>query len=133
MLVLRMFGLKPKRHGLIIDEENGKPLSFAKVRVLMADSDTEIIKKITDEYGRYFCLVPKGEYYVKIESKNIENEGYDPVYISESFKVKNGIIQKKYKITKQDKDKAKLEADMNREGQSGEIEVPDLLDQYSNE
>ena len=61
-------------------------------------SDREISHKITDKYGRYFCLVPKGKYYIKIEKKN-SDASYSLVFKSEIIDAsKNGIIKENFKI-----------------------------------
>jgi len=98
LLLLRVFGIKPKSFGSVTERATGNPLAFAIIRIADPDSQREISQRISDKYGRYFCLVPKGRYYVKIEKKN--NDGsYSPVYTSEIIDAsKNGIIKKKFKI-----------------------------------
>ena len=98
ILVLRILGIKPKAFGFVTEKLNGNPLSFAILRIFTTDSNREIAHKVTDKYGRYFCLVPKGRYYVKIEKKN--NDGaYSLVYTSPAVNAKgNGIIKKTFKV-----------------------------------
>jgi len=97
LLVLRAVGLKSKSHGNITDTKTGEPLSFAIVRVFSADIDMEISHKVTDTLGRYYCLVPRGKYYIKIEKKNTD-ETYTPVFTSKVFEIKGGIINSSFKI-----------------------------------
>jgi hypothetical protein len=96
LALLRKFGLKQKVHGSLT-EKNGDPLSFAIVRVLSPDLDVEITNKVADKIGRYFCLVPKGKYYVKIEKKN-DDESYSVVHTSGVFDAENGIIDKNFVV-----------------------------------
>jgi hypothetical protein len=96
-LLLRLIGLKPKTHGYLIDSNTGNPFSFAIIRVMSVELDIEIAHKISDRSGRYFCLIPNGKYYVKVEKKN-EDESYELVHTSEVINVKKGIIHQRFKI-----------------------------------
>ena len=96
-LILRLLGLKPKSHGYLSEKETGDPLSFAIIRIISSELHTEIAHKISDRAGRYFCLVPNGKYYIKIEKKN-RDESYQHIYTSETIRVKKGIINKRFKI-----------------------------------
>ena len=64
----------------------------------MSDLNVEIRHQVADKYGRYYCLVPKGKYYVKIEKKN-DDGSYSLVYTSPVVDArKDGIIKEKFKI-----------------------------------
>ena len=96
LLFLRTIGIKPKTYGRISNAANGNPLSFAVLRVMMPDLSVEVAHKVADKYGRYYCLVPKGKYYVKIEKKN-DDGSYSLVYISPVIDAsKKGIIKKSF-------------------------------------
>jgi len=98
LLLLRVFGLKPKSFGYIIDKTTGVPLSFAVLKVMMPNSNVEISRKIADLYGRYYCLVPKGRYYLRIEKKNSDGS-YSLIYQSGAIDAsKNGIIKNKFVV-----------------------------------
>ena len=97
LIILRLIGLKPKSHGYLVDSSTGNPLSFAIVRIMSAELDTEIAHRISDATGRYFCLVPNGQYYVKVEKKNLD-ETYEHIFTSETMNVKKGIINQKFEI-----------------------------------
>ena len=62
-----------------------------------ADLKMEITKKVVDKIGNYFCLVPKGKYYVKIEQKN-DDESYTEIFTSPEFEAENGIINRNFVI-----------------------------------
>ncbi len=98
LLLLRMAGLKPRSFGFVVDKNTGGPMSFAVLRIISVNSNLEIAQKVADKYGRYYCLLPNGKYYVKIEKKN-NDESYTPVYTSPVINVsKSGIIKEKFNI-----------------------------------
>ncbi len=98
LLVLRILGIKLKPIGHIINKETGTPLSFAILRVIIPVSNIEVTHKIADKYGKYYCLIPSGKYYVKIENKN-DDGSYSLVYTSPVIDTsKKGIIKKIFKV-----------------------------------
>jgi hypothetical protein len=98
MLLLRIFGLKPKTFGYIVDKKTGVPMSYAIVRVILPGVNTVIASKSADRYGKYYCLVSPGKYYVKIEKKNPDGS-YSLVHTSPVIDVsKKGIIKEGFKI-----------------------------------
>jgi len=96
LTILRKFGLKQKATGALLDK-NGNPLSYAIVRIFSVDLNMEITNKVADKIGRYYCLVNKGKYYVKVEKKN-DDESYSLVYTSPAIIADNGIINKNFTI-----------------------------------
>jgi hypothetical protein len=97
-LLLRVFGIKPKSYGYITEKATGIPLSFPIIRVMTADGDRLIASKSADRYGKYYCLVPPGKYYVKIEKKN-EDGSYSLIHTSAVIDVsKKGIIKERFKV-----------------------------------
>jgi len=98
LLVLRAINIKIKAYGNIIEGATKNPLSFAVLRIMMPETNIEVAHKVADKYGRYYCLVPSGRYYVKIEKKN-DDESYSLVYTSAVIDVsKKGIIKNKFVI-----------------------------------
>ena len=98
LLILRILGLKAKPLGYVIDTSTGAPLSFAILRVMMPSTNIELSHKITDAYGRYYCLVPKGRYYVKIEKKHPDGS-YSLVHTSSIIDAKkHGIIKERFEV-----------------------------------
>lgn len=89
--------LKPRPFGKLVYRSGNTPVSFAIIRVYAVGTDREVIKKVSDRTGRYYCLVPNGAYYVKIEKKN-EDQSYTPIYTSSPFEVTKGFIRKKFEI-----------------------------------
>jgi hypothetical protein len=97
LFILKKTILKPRAFGHIRHKETKNPLSFAILRVFFAEGDTEVIHKVTDKTGKYYCLIPNGKYYTKIEKKN-EDESYTLVHTSEPIEVKDGYINNKFEI-----------------------------------
>lgn len=98
LLLLRTIGVKPKAYGRIFSSANGNPVSFAILRIVMPDSNVEVAHKVADKYGRYYCLVPKGKYFIKIEKKN-DDGSYSLVYTSSVIDAsKKGIIKNTFRI-----------------------------------
>jgi hypothetical protein len=95
-LILQSLGLSTKKAGLLKDKTTNLPLSFALIKVYLADHDMEIAKKVADQYGHYYCLVPKGEYYVKVFKKT--TTGYEEVLTSGTLRVENGIINQTFAV-----------------------------------
>jgi hypothetical protein len=96
LTALRKYGLRKKTFGSLTDKE-GNPLSYAIIRVIYQDLNTEVVSKVADKIGRYYCLVPKGNYYIKVEKKN-DDESYTTVYTSPVLKAENGIINRDFVI-----------------------------------
>ncbi len=97
IFILKHTILKPRPFGTLVYKGTSVPLAFAIVRVYTVGSDREVIKKVSDRTGKYYCLVPNGAYYVKIEVKN--NDGsYSSAYTSTPFEVKDGFLRKKFEI-----------------------------------
>jgi hypothetical protein len=93
---LRKIGLKQKSLGSLTTKA-GNPLSFAIIRVFDAELKVEITNKVANKIGRYYCLVNKGKYYIKVEKKS-GDEDYTEVFTSPVFEAKEGIINKSFVI-----------------------------------
>ncbi len=97
LLVLKRTVLKPKPQGNVTDSATGNPLSFAIVRLFNVGTEHEVIHKITDKMGNYYCLVPNGSYYIKVERKNLD-ETYTRIHTSLPIEVTKGYVDVKIKI-----------------------------------
>lgn len=96
LLILRHIGLRPRTYGTLVDRTTGDPLSFAVIRIISPILGREIVHKVTDQYGRYYCLVPRGTYTVRIEKRN-RDESY--IVAGEvSLKVTQGIINQAFSV-----------------------------------
>jgi hypothetical protein len=89
-------GVKPKVYGRITFK-SGEPMSFALIKIFSPETNIEITRRVADRYGRYYCLVSPGKYYVKIEKKN-EDGSYSGIYTSSIIDAsKKGIIKNNFK------------------------------------
>ena len=89
LIIVRSTEYSKKSFGSITDSAN-HPLSFAAISIYSKDLHRELFKKVADQYGRYYALVPKGEYEIKISRKN-PDESYTEVY-TEEVNAKRGVI-----------------------------------------
>ncbi len=97
VFLLRLLGVRPKKPGYIIEKETGFPLSFGLVKVFSASLRHEVAHAVISKTGKYYVLVPKGEYYLSIEKKTGE-DSYEEIYISNVFKTSKGFIGKKFSV-----------------------------------
>ena len=89
--------LKPKPKSVLLDKNTGLPIPFAIIRVFSVAAKTQILQKVTDKIGKYFIIVPNGNYYIQIDRKN-EDATYTTLLKTEPFEVKNGVIDREFRI-----------------------------------
>jgi hypothetical protein len=76
-IFINLFGVifyrrsRKKRQGTVYDIHTGEPVPFARVSVLDKRGKVRDVK-VTDKYGSYFFLVPKGEYTILAQKKGYE-------------------------------------------------------------
>jgi hypothetical protein len=90
-------GLKSKRLGYIKYKGTNKPLPYAIFRVTTLDHQTVLRSGVCDAQGRYYCIVPKGQYYLDIDKKNPDGT-YTRVYESDVLSGNHGIINRDFAI-----------------------------------
>ncbi len=95
LYIVRGFSIKSKSYGSIIEKEGGSPLSFGIIHV--KKSSDEIVHKVANKIGRFYCLVPNGVYEISIDKK-ISDEEYVEIYKEDGYEVKNGHINKKFQV-----------------------------------
>ncbi|MEI6835179.1 MAG: hypothetical protein WCL28_14440, partial [bacterium] len=78
-------------------EGEGMPAPFSVVRVLSAVTGKEVIHKVADKTGQYYCLLQNGTYKVTIDKKNAD-QSYTPVQLPETFTVESGYLKKEFRI-----------------------------------
>lgn len=97
IFILKIFGLKPKKPGYVFDKETGFPLSYGLVKVFSTSLQKEIAHTVIGKTGKYYVLVPNGEYYLTISKKTGE-DSYEEVFRSESMNIKKGFIGRNFNI-----------------------------------
>ena len=95
--VFRFIKLKSKSFGVILDKNTNFPLSFAIVRIYSIASGKEMFHRVADQFGRYYCLLPRGEYRITIEKKN-DDESYSNIYTVPSFISQKGILNTDFTV-----------------------------------
>ncbi len=96
ILVLRIFGVKPKQAGRAYDSD-GTPLSFGILRLFSAALQKEVAHAVVGKTGKYYMLVPNGEYYMRVSKKTGE-DSYQEVLTTGEFRVSGGYVNKKISI-----------------------------------
>jgi hypothetical protein len=94
LLLIRELGVKVYRSGFV-ENKAGKPLAYGLVKIFSAKLNKQLFTRPLDKYGRYYALVPKGDYYVTIETKH-DDQSYEQVYQSRPFTARRGVINKKF-------------------------------------
>ncbi|MDD5146707.1 MAG: carboxypeptidase-like regulatory domain-containing protein [Candidatus Pacebacteria bacterium] len=97
VLISNLLGLRPKFTGRITDIITGEPFSFAILRVVLPLQNKEMFSRACDRLGRYYCLVPPGDYYIKIDKKNFDGS-YSQIYTSHKLNAKKGIIDQHFRV-----------------------------------
>jgi hypothetical protein len=97
VLLLQKFSFRQKKLGYIMDKNTRIPLSFAIVRVTTPDHQVVLRSAVCDSKGRYYCIVPKGEYIVDIENKN-QDGSYSRVYESPKILSNSGIVNSDFAV-----------------------------------
>lgn len=82
--------------GLVEEKRKGWPVPFAILRVFSLNGRTEVAHSVCDKYGRYYCLVPPGDYRVQVERRNAHGD-YDRV-LTQVMAAPHGIIRKRFVI-----------------------------------
>ncbi len=87
---------KQKKSGQIMGE-NGIPLAYSIVKIFREGETEPMLKKITDAFGKYYVLVPNGNYRLEIDRKN-SDASYSNIIHSDIFTIDTGIINTDYMI-----------------------------------
>jgi uncharacterized repeat protein (TIGR02543 family) len=66
-----------KNWGMAYNSVSGDPISFVSISVIDAITGKTKESKLTDKYGGYFFLVPKGEYQLKIKKEGYEIDNHN--------------------------------------------------------
>lgn len=97
LFAIRQFGIKQKDKGTIFDAKTGAPLAFSIIRIYQASTNTEIAHRISDKHGKFYCLIPNGNYYLKIDKK-LDAGDYRTVFVSNTLEVTKGILKGKFGV-----------------------------------
>ena len=96
LFFVRRSGAHSRPFGDIVDA-SGTPLSYALIRVSSASTDVEVMHRIADVRGRYYALLPNGEYRVRIDRKNPDGT-YATIATGLPVTVDKGYMAKKFSV-----------------------------------
>ena len=97
LILIKKVDIKSKSYGTIAYKGTDFPVSFAIVKVFSKNGKKEIFHRVADQFGHYYCLLPKGEYYVTIEKKN-DDGSYSKIFTSETIFAKKGLIDQDFYV-----------------------------------
>lgn len=97
MLVSKMIGFRLKPKGSVADNVTNQPLPFSVVRVISTATEREVLHKVADARGKFYILLPNGEYKVVVDRKNAD-ESYTPNHIPDPVNVSKGFLKKDFRI-----------------------------------
>ncbi|MEZ4103491.1 MAG: hypothetical protein R3B55_03000 [Candidatus Paceibacterota bacterium] len=92
VLILRIFGIKPKQSSYVFDSK-GYPLSFGLIKLFSSTMQKEVAHTVIGKTGKYYLLVPNGNYQMKISKKTGE-DSYQEVF-TKPVVVKGGYLKEK--------------------------------------
>ena len=97
LFFVRRRGLHSRPFGYIQEAETGFPVSFGIIRISSVGTGVEIMHRVTDASGRYYCLLPNGEYNVRIDHK-LADGGYQTVMANTKVLVTKGFLAKNFAV-----------------------------------
>ncbi len=97
LLVVRKYGLAARPFGNIISKETKQPLPYAIIRISQAGTGVEIMHRPADILGRFYCLLPNGEYLIRIDRKTDDGK-YETVADKLPATVKKGYLSNKFVV-----------------------------------
>jgi hypothetical protein len=65
--------------------------------VTSLDHRTVLRSAVCDVHGRYYCIVPKGDYYVDIDRKNPDGT-YSKAYESPLLSGRSGVLNRNFEV-----------------------------------
>jgi hypothetical protein len=96
LFFVRRSGAHSRPFGDITDAA-GVPLAYALIRIKSASTDVEVMHRIADARGRYYALLPNGEYRVRIDKK-LPDGTYQTVAEAIPVSVAKGFMAKKFSV-----------------------------------
>lgn len=93
--IFQFSGFGPVSFGRI--KKNNSPLPYGIVRVYNANLNREIAHTVTSDRGDYYVLVPKGHYYVTVDSKN-DDGTHTNVFTSGVINANRGLVNRSFDI-----------------------------------
>ncbi len=96
LLLIRELGMRAYRTGSVITKK-GVPLPYGLIHIYSAKIGKKLFTRPLDNLGRYYALVPKGQYYIEIATKNAD-QSYTEIFKSDVFRARRGVINKRFTV-----------------------------------
>ena len=93
--LVKVYGHVPIYAGKIT--KDGKPLVNGIIHIWSAALNREVAKRVTENSGLYYILVPKDDYYMTIDQRNPDGS-FTQIFKSGVFKARGGVIHKSFDI-----------------------------------
>ena len=98
LFFVRKFGLKARPFGRVVSIETGDPVPFAIIRVTQASTHVEVMHRVADQFGRYYALLPNGDYVIRIDQK-LPDATYKTVGTGLAAKVTKGYLSAAFTVS----------------------------------
>jgi hypothetical protein len=85
--------------GMVVDEETGKPIELAVVRIYDANSGNVMGTRVTNQLGQFTSFIMPGEYYIVILKDRYEPFRSKPITVTK----RRGLIRMKAQLIPKDK------------------------------
>ncbi len=85
--------------GLVVDEDTGKPIELAVVRIYEANTGNIMGTRVTNQLGQFTSFIMPGEYYVVILKEGYEPFRSKPITVTK----RRGLIRMKAELLSKDK------------------------------
>ena len=79
----------------IIEKHSGNPIPFARISIFKEGSKNQLLRKITSYEGQFTALIPKGRYYMNIETRDAAGV-YSLAHTTAVFSTRGGSLSKKF-------------------------------------
>jgi hypothetical protein len=97
LFFIRTFGKNSRPYGDITDAKTGAALSFALIRISNIATGVEVMHRIADKEGRYYALLPNGNYNIRIDRK-LPDGKYETVVTGLPAAVTKGYLSSKFSV-----------------------------------
>jgi hypothetical protein len=97
LFIIRKVGLRARPFGSITSSVSGDPIPFAIIRITQATTGVEVMHRVTDMLGRYYALLPNGDYTIRVDQK-LADASYKTVASAIAVKVTKGYLSEKLTV-----------------------------------
>jgi hypothetical protein len=97
LFFVRRSSVHSRPYGYVMDGTTKEPVPYAIVRVSQKETGVEMIHRITDIMGKYYCLLPNGAYNVRIDKK-LPDGTYSTILASAAVTVTSGYLSERFMV-----------------------------------